>query len=58
MSYLCLSQNQCEDRVGSGALVIHSCGCCGSLLVAKIQPALNEQCDVTFRASVILEGIH
>ena len=55
--YLCLSHNQGEDRVRSGALVIHSCSCCSSLLVAKVQPPLNQQRHMTFSVAQILNGI-
>lgn len=46
--HLSLGHNQSEDRVRSGALVIHSCSCRSSLLVAQFQPPLehkNVQCN-------------
>lgn len=41
--YLCLGHDESEYRVRSGALVIHSCSGCGTLLVAKIQPTLKKK---------------
>lgn len=41
--YLSLGHNQGEDGVRSGALVIHSCSCCGSLLVAQLKPTLKKE---------------
>lgn len=43
--YFSLSHNQGEDRVRSGTFVIHSCSCCGSLLVAQLQPSLNTKAE-------------
>lgn len=41
--YLSLGHDQGEDRVRSGALVIHSCGRRGSLLIPELQPALKKK---------------
>lgn len=35
-AHLSLSQNQSEDGVRPGALVIHACGCSGSLFIAQL----------------------
>lgn len=55
-TYLSLGHNQGEDRVRSGALVIHSCSCCGSLLVAQLQPTLKKD-RVNYDYSVILSMV-
>lgn len=48
-TYLCLGHHESEDGVRSGALVIHPSSSCGTLLVAKVQPALHKKHTVSLK---------
>lgn len=47
--HLCLGHDEREHRVRSGALVIHPSCSCGTLLVAKVQPALHNKHTASFK---------
>lgn len=42
-TYLCLGHDESEHGVRPGALIIHPSSSCGTLLVAKVQPALHKK---------------
>lgn len=44
---LCLGHDESEHGVRSGALIIHPSSSCGTLLVAKVQPALQKKNTVS-----------